>query len=207
MTKNKAIPKIPVQQRAIQTREKIVLSAVALFSEKGFYKTNAIDIAKGAGVATGTFYIYFKDKKALLIEIIQKFYRDVTEKVLKESADGFTRMTDIKALVHGIIKAFYLAHEIVPDLHREVSAIILLDTEVGDVYREEEKKVYDLVYSILKEYRHCLRISDLEAAAVMVFKVSDEILHLSKITGSPVEEHRLMAELEDMLCRYLAKPD
>lgn len=197
---------IPIQKRAIRTREKIILSAINQFSKKGYHKTDAAKIAKGAGVATGTFYIYFKDKKEVLIEIIKQFYNDVGERVLTESVGRQGTSTDIKALVHFFVKAFYSAHEIAPDLHREVCAMILIDRDIEKAYRKEEKKVHQLIVSFLKEYQSHLRVSDLEAAAIMIFKLSDEIIHMVKINGAPIEEGRLIAELEDMLCQYLVIP-
>ncbi|MEI7616248.1 MAG: TetR/AcrR family transcriptional regulator, partial [Actinomycetota bacterium] len=40
-----------------------------LFSSKGFKDTNVTDITKMAGIATGTFYIYYPSKDKLFMEI------------------------------------------------------------------------------------------------------------------------------------------
>lgn len=40
-----------------------------LFSSKGFKDTNVAEIAKMAGIATGTFYNYYSSKDTLFMEI------------------------------------------------------------------------------------------------------------------------------------------
>ena len=45
-----------------QKRESLLDSAFSLFIDNGFNKTSIADIGKNAGVAKGTFYLYFKDK-------------------------------------------------------------------------------------------------------------------------------------------------
>ena len=43
-------------------RESLLDSAFSLFINNGFSKTSISDIVNNAGVAKGTFYLYFKDK-------------------------------------------------------------------------------------------------------------------------------------------------
>ena len=43
-------------------RESLLDSAFSLFIDNGFNKTSISDIVNNAGVAKGTFYLYFKDK-------------------------------------------------------------------------------------------------------------------------------------------------
>lgn len=52
-------------------REQIMEAARRLFYEKGFYRTTMDDIARAAGVAKGTVYLYFKSKVELLLSIIE----------------------------------------------------------------------------------------------------------------------------------------
>ncbi|WP_297518230.1 TetR/AcrR family transcriptional regulator [Thermococcus sp.] len=50
-------------------REKLVSAAMELFAKKGFDKTTVDEIVAKAGVAKGTFYLYFKSKKDLINEL------------------------------------------------------------------------------------------------------------------------------------------
>ncbi|MGE5676215.1 MAG: TetR/AcrR family transcriptional regulator [Mycobacterium leprae] len=49
------------------TQERIVAAARRLFGESGFHGTTTAEIARTAGIAEGTIYRYFKDKKELFI--------------------------------------------------------------------------------------------------------------------------------------------
>lgn len=192
----------PVQKRGIETREKIIRAAMRLFNEKGYHKTNAIDIARRAGMATGTFYSYFNDKKEVLLEVIRIFYAEVLAKMLGASAGIGFAVTDGRDFVRAMIRAFYQAHEIHPRLHREVSAMILLDRDVEKANQAEEKKVIGQMALLMREYRDLIGERDFEAAAYMVFRVSDDIIHHVKTTGTAVEGDRVLAELETMMYRY-----
>ena len=52
--------------KAAERRDAIVAAALAEFSEKGFAAARLDDIAKRAGVAKGTIYLYFRDREELV---------------------------------------------------------------------------------------------------------------------------------------------
>jgi TetR/AcrR family fatty acid metabolism transcriptional regulator len=56
---------------AADKRERILRAAIKVFARKGFYSTRVSEIAKAAGVADGTIYLYFKNKDDVLISIFQ----------------------------------------------------------------------------------------------------------------------------------------
>ena len=51
-----------VEHNKRQKRDSLLDSAFSLFINNGFTKTSISDIVKQAGVAKGTFYLYFRDK-------------------------------------------------------------------------------------------------------------------------------------------------
>ena len=53
-----------------QKKDTLLQSAFDLFTGKGFAKTTVSDIVKEAGLAKGTFYLYFKDKYDLRDKLI-----------------------------------------------------------------------------------------------------------------------------------------
>ena len=59
----------PARSRAA-TRQRIVEAGTALFAREGLHSVTSARIAKAAGVASGTFYLHFRDKKALFREIV-----------------------------------------------------------------------------------------------------------------------------------------
>lgn len=74
--------------RIIDKEEKrcdIALSAIDLFCEKGIQQTSIDEIAKSAGVAKGTIYLYFKNKEEIVFaiwDIIAQRHRDAFAKRL-----------------------------------------------------------------------------------------------------------------------------
>lgn len=55
-----------------QKRENLMESGLKLFTNRGVQLTSIDDIVKSAGIAKGTFYLYFKDKYDLLEKIVLK---------------------------------------------------------------------------------------------------------------------------------------
>ena len=65
-------PADPKQARSKQTKEKITQAAILLFQERGYEKTTSNDIAAAAGVSVGSFYVYFTDKRQLMLTIFDR---------------------------------------------------------------------------------------------------------------------------------------
>lgn len=70
-----------VAQKQQEKQQALVRAAVALFGDKGYHKTSIKDIACAAGVATGTFYLYFPKKEALLAALVEEFYQRLLESI------------------------------------------------------------------------------------------------------------------------------
>ena len=60
------------QQRRADKRTLITDAAVEVFAEKGFHQARVSDIARRAGVADGTIYLYFQNKEDLLLSIFEE---------------------------------------------------------------------------------------------------------------------------------------
>jgi len=74
-------------------RERILRAAVKVFARKGFYSTRVSEIAKAAGVADGTIYLYFKNKDDVLISIFQ----DHTTKSIELMSAAIAKETGFEA--------------------------------------------------------------------------------------------------------------
>jgi TetR/AcrR family fatty acid metabolism transcriptional regulator len=53
-------------------RERILRAASEVFAEHGFTRAQVADVARAAGVAAGTVYLYFDNKDALLVSIFEQ---------------------------------------------------------------------------------------------------------------------------------------
>ena len=79
-------------------RESLLETAFKLFTSKGIQKTSISDIVEAAGVAKGTFYLYFKDK----YDIRNKLIAHKSSEVFKR-ADRALQATDLTGLEERII--------------------------------------------------------------------------------------------------------
>lgn len=95
----------PVQKRSIEKKTKIIKAGLDLFCEKGFYNTNTVEIAKAAGVSTGTVYSYFKDKKDIYIASFEYFLDSYLRPLLDE-IELLPKPVDTQLLVDKCIDLF-----------------------------------------------------------------------------------------------------
>ena len=66
-----AAPLVPVTARGEATRRRILDAAEDVFGEMGYYEASVSEITRRAGVAQGTFYIYFHSKRETFVELIE----------------------------------------------------------------------------------------------------------------------------------------
>ncbi|MBN1653092.1 MAG: TetR/AcrR family transcriptional regulator [Deltaproteobacteria bacterium] len=87
-------------------------------------------IAKAAGVAVGSFYNHFPDKKSLLFEINRRHSTAVHEMVAEKVRHIFTTEdVDSRILTRELIRQVPAMHSFSPDLHRELTALAYTDTD------------------------------------------------------------------------------
>ena len=61
---------------ASSKRERILRAAIDTFAESGYFNAKVSDIAKAAGVADGTIYLYFDGKEDLLVNVFREHTRN-----------------------------------------------------------------------------------------------------------------------------------
>ena len=57
-------------------RDALLRAAIETFAQRGFFNAQVADVARTAGVAAGTVYLYFRGKDDLLISIFEKTMKD-----------------------------------------------------------------------------------------------------------------------------------
>lgn len=58
-------------RRSGDKRDRILSAAVRVFAKNGFFATRVSDVAKAAGVADGTIYLYFRSKEEVLVSLFE----------------------------------------------------------------------------------------------------------------------------------------
>jgi TetR/AcrR family transcriptional regulator, fatty acid metabolism regulator protein len=69
-TRRRADPAVPAK------RDAILRAAIDVFAERGFFNAQVADVARAAGVAAGTVYLYFRSKDDLLASIFERTMRE-----------------------------------------------------------------------------------------------------------------------------------
>src|SRR3954447_5573834 len=60
-------------------RAAILRAAIDVFAGRGYFNAQVADVARAAGVAAGTVYLYFRSKDDLLVSIFERTGRDAID--------------------------------------------------------------------------------------------------------------------------------
>lgn len=143
--------RVPRQKRSIEKKNRIIDAAYKIFSEKGYNNTNTIEIAKEAGIATGSVYAYFKDKKDIFLETLNRCYGTNFMEFIINKFEEIPKDEDLLNVIKIIIRAIFDAHDTSRKLHDEVMALTFLDTDVRMYLDLLQQKLMDKVLEQLQK--------------------------------------------------------
>lgn len=192
----------PKQARSKQTKKQIMEAAFQLFAEKGIHGTNSKEIATRADVSIGSFYAYFKNKKTLLLEMLED-YIDRHFNRIWESLDAGTADDLTHSDVRGIIQNVFSAYDISPRFHAQTHALRYSDPEINQIYAREREREITQIEFLLEANRHTLQVTDLRATAVVIHNAVENVAHTAKFIGTTIREDRLVAALTDMIYNFV----
>src|SRR2546423_8857312 len=72
-------PRAPSEVPPAPKRDALLRAAIDVFAERGYFNAQVADVARAAGVAAGTVYLYFRSKDDLLISIFERGMRAALE--------------------------------------------------------------------------------------------------------------------------------
>lgn len=145
---SKTAPNETRSQKVATKEEAIITAAMKMFVAKGFAKTTMSGIAKDAGVAEGTLYLYFTNKEDLARGVLAAFYERLTVSAGKGIAKASTtkqRLTFLaKHHLENIIREKRLL-ELLMVLDRDLSTY-----DGGEIYKMN--RTYVAVFdSVIRE--------------------------------------------------------
>jgi AcrR family transcriptional regulator len=136
------------------TRTKILQAALQLFAKRGYEGTSTKDLAKSAGVAEGTLFRHFSNKKAILIEVATAGWVDILTDLLTELSE----MGNYKAVSQvmrrrmlnmrkngDLMRVCFIEAQYHPELRESIQAeVISKMTDVAEAFFETamEKGIY-----------------------------------------------------------------
>jgi AcrR family transcriptional regulator len=130
--------------RGRKTRDKILRCAIQVFGARGFGDTTVLDIAKQAGMASGTVYQYFDDKS----DIFRCLLRDLTDKLHRD-----TRMpagADGRLIVRDSVLAYFAVYREYAPIFRAWWELLEPPTEFTDAWMALHAKSHREMVSVVE---------------------------------------------------------
>lgn len=128
--------------------QRIIEAATRIFARKGFFPAKVSDIAREAGVADGTIYLYFANKDDILISLFEEQMKAVLDNMIRE----LSKETDPVKKLH----QFALTHLRLIEENKNVAEIIQVELRQSDRFMKEYKnerfaQYLDLIADIIRE--------------------------------------------------------
>jgi len=123
-----------------ERRQQLIEAAKDVFAQKGYHATTVDDITRAAGVAKGTFYLYFSEKREIYYEVVRAFLqliKDAGSSVAREvrSPEQFLARAESAALE--IMRIFTDNKELARLAYRESMGMDpQLESMLRDFYRD-----------------------------------------------------------------------
>ena len=80
--------------------QQIIQAAVRVFARKGYFSSRVSDIAREAGIAAGTIYLYFRTKEDILITLFREKMSVFVSSMRRAIADEPNAVAKVRRLVH-----------------------------------------------------------------------------------------------------------
>jgi AcrR family transcriptional regulator len=172
------------QQRALETRDKLVEAALQVFASRGFEGATTREIARQAGVALAALPYHFTTKEALWQAAADRIFGRLGETFAKRLAglEGVGASTRLRLLLRDFVR-FQAAH---PEFHRFMLREGMHRTpRLEWLVAKHVRPLYDAVRAMTREAQ----------AAGLVLRGRPELLHYMLI-GAASSVYSLAAEYE-----------
>lgn len=132
------------------TKEKILKSALKLFSQKGYLRTTTKEIAKEAQVAEVTLFRYFTSKEALFIDVLknQSFLPTLKDLLPKLKKKNYKE--SLKTIAKYYFNLLKKKKDLICIMHTE---IFQYPTEIREIHSKMIHEVYLVFASYLEELK------------------------------------------------------
>lgn len=164
------------QRRTNGKYEAILRSAIKVFASGGFFNSKVADVAREAGVADGTVYLYFKNKDDILISIFNHYMEEALSAGRASLAETTDPVEKLRRIVHAHLHG----------LGRDRNLAIVFQVELRSSTKFMEQfsatkvtEYLDLIRGVLEEgqRRGALRAAlNTKVAAKVLFGALDEMV-------------------------------
>ncbi|WP_440995393.1 TetR/AcrR family transcriptional regulator [Arhodomonas sp. SL1] len=134
-----AKPVTPATPKGERTRQRLLEAAEEEFGERGFHNASISNITKRAGVAQGTFYIYFASKEAILRALVEHMSQELRRSQSEAVSDCTDRIEAERTGFRQFLR-FALEHK---NLYRIVMQSQFVDRDIHRQYYERLLSGYE----------------------------------------------------------------
>jgi TetR/AcrR family fatty acid metabolism transcriptional regulator len=155
----------------------ILEAAIRVFARYGYHRSTVAKIAREAGVADGTIYLYFKNKDDILVQFFQYKTKQVFERFREEVDRGGSAVEKLHNLVRRHLEEFQRDRDLAIVYQTETHR---LGRRAEDQIKEMSKMYRDLIAGILERGQAEGRIrKDLPVGVVKRFIIGavDEVIN------------------------------
>ena len=122
-----------------QRRGQILTAALRVFAERGYHGAAVSDLVKAAGVARGTFYLYFDSKEAIFHELLEGLLATLRESVrgVDRSAEAPDAEDQLVGIIEDILRTVQSNRALTRIIFREAVGLDeAVDAILGGFYDE-----------------------------------------------------------------------
>lgn len=152
-------------------QDALLNTAFQLFTEKGFQKTSISDIVNEAGVAKGTFYLYFKDKLDIRYKLIAKksaeVFKHAYQELLKQSIDDFE--DKLIFIVDQVILSLKESPTLLKLISKHLSWGMFKNSLVEPI-DDAQRNIYDIYMDLLNHSGH-----EFEKPEIMIYMIIEMV--------------------------------
>ena len=116
------LPPEPPTRRGRQTRARLIRAAETVFGDVGYYDTRVSEITREAGVALGTFYLYFPSKEVLFRALVASLNHDL-RRTLREGTETLPTRAAAEAEGLRLFFRFMLRHRKLYRIVKEAASV------------------------------------------------------------------------------------
>jgi AcrR family transcriptional regulator len=196
--------KVPDQQRAVETRQRLLDAAARVFARHGYAAGTTNRIAEEAGHSIGSLYQYFPNKDAILVELSTAHARSGIAEIERLLADGPLPDT-LVGKISTIVRATMDNHRDDPALHKVLFEEAPRPPELLTYLHDAEKRLTTVAERLLATDPE-VTVGDIPMAARIVVAAIESLVHRFHASGASENADRFEGELVAMLVRYLTFP-
>lgn len=198
-----ALPRTkPLTVRGQRTRQQLLDAAEQVFGEVGYDQASIAEITRRAGVALGTFYVYFPHKLAVFVELIDELGTRLRA-ALAQRTRGLTNRLELeRAGFEGFLE-FASQHR---NLYRVVRQAEFVDSEAYHRYYRRIATAYTHNLSIAMNDGQISRF-DPEVTAYALMGIADFVGMRFVLWETSVDRQRIVDEVMAFVSHGLLNPE